>query len=48
MAIFFQFFALQNVLKYLFYSVFEHHPKIAQKHGQKKTITFDIFQNTGW
>ena len=30
----------------MFIVFFEHQPKIAQKMA-KKTITFDIFQNTG-
>ena len=31
----------------IFIVFFEHQPKIAKKMA-KKTITFDIFQNTGW
>ena len=45
--LYFQFLLFKNVLKYLFYSVFEHQPKLGKK-GAKKTITFHILQNTGW
>ena len=46
MVILLLFFALKNVLKYIFYSDFQHQPKFA-KNGHKKTITFHILQNTG-
>ena len=39
------FFALKNVLKYLFYSVFWTSTKIWQKRSPKK-ITFHILQST--
>ena len=38
------FFANKNVLKYLFYSVFEHQPKFGKK-WPKKTTTFHILQH---
>ena len=46
-AFFLFFFVFKNVLKYQFYSVFEHQPKFGKKMGKQKTITFHIFQNTG-
>ena len=48
MAIFFIFLLLKMCWNTYFYSVFEHQPNIAKKMAKKKTITFDILQNTGW
>ena len=46
---FFSFFLLLKMCwNTYFYSVFWTSTKNCQKNGQKKTITFDILQNTGW
>ena len=41
-------FALNSVLKYLFYSVFEHQHKFVQTMGQKKRDLFTFRKNTGY
>ena len=46
-AFFFVFLLLKICWNTYFYSVFWTSTKIWQKRGQKKTITFDILQNTG-
>ena len=43
MVIFLPFFALKNVPKYIFYSVFEHQPNFAPKRAPKQNDNFSHF-----